>query len=403
MPRPRKNERVVCRYFVWLLSQRDGVWRADGRSNPINLGRHSLATRDRDDAQRMLDRLDLTIAVRHGLAEPDALGACGVQLLQLADGRRLYEAHAGRPGMVGGTRPSSQKRYRAVFDKFLAFAGGKGLTSWNQVTARVVEGYVSHLEAEGYAYSTRYLEATTIKQAVSFLVQQKHLPPECRICLPLRKPQGTGTYCWRPGEVRAILDHCRTSPGLRWLEWAFTALTYTGLRISELIALRWTDVDFENEMIRLVDESTSRRRGGRREVRTLKGGYGRSFPINEALMPVLRAIPPSKDGFVFHGPEGGRLKAAAVRRALIRDVLTPLAETFPTPEGEVGFADGRLHSFRHFFCSLCALRGTAQQVVMQWLGHRDSKMVQHYFHLHDNEARRQMKRITLSDDEAAGA
>ena len=220
--------------------------------------------------------------------------------------------------------------------------------------------------------------------------------------LSLKKPQGTDTYCWRPEEVRAILDHCRTTPGLQWLEWVFTALTYTGLRISELIALRWADIDFENEMIRLVDESTSRRRNGKREARTLKGGYGRSFPINDALLPVLKAIPRTPDGYVFHGSAGGRLHADKVRNALIRDVLTPLAEKFPTPEGEVGFADGRLHSFRHFFCSLCALRGIGQQVVMQWLGHRDSKMVQHYFHLHDAEARKQMKRITLSD-EAAGA
>jgi integrase len=79
-------------------------------------------------------------------------------------------------------------------------------------------------------------------------------------------------------------------------------------------------------------------------------------------------------------------------------VLTPLAERFPTPEGEAGFPQGRLHSFRHFFCSLCASRGVAQQVVIRWLGHKDSKMVEHYFTLHDEEARRQMRRIALSDD-----
>jgi len=402
MPRPRKNERIVCRYFVWLLSRRDGVWRADGRSNAINLGRHSLATRNRDDAQRMLEQLDLTMAVRHGLADAAALKTTDAKLLSLADGRKLYEAHVSRSRMTGGTRPSSQKRYRAVFDKFLAFAASKGLTSWNQVTARIVESYISHLEAEAYAYGTWYLEATTIKQAVGFLIEQKHLPPECRIVLSLKKPQGTDTYCWRLEEVLAILDHCRTMPGLQWLEWVFTALTYTGLRISELIALRWTDIDFENGMIHLVDESTSRRHRGDREVRTLKGGYGRSFPINDALLPVLNAIPRKPDGYVFHGSACGRLHADKVRNALIRDVLTPLAEKFPTPEGEVGFADGRLHSFRHFFCSLCALRGIGQQVVMQWLGHRDSKMVQHYFHLHDGVARKQMKRITLND-EATGA
>lgn len=403
MPKPRKNERVKCRYFTWLLSQRDGVWLADGRSNPISLGRQSLGTRDRGEALRLLEQLDLTMAVQHGLAEQAALQVARIELLSLAEGRKLYEAHNSRPRMTGGIKPSSQKRYRPVLDKFLSYADTRGLTSWNQVTAQILEKYITHLETEDYAYGTGYLEANTIKQVVSFLIQKNRLPPECRIVLPLKKPQGTDTYCWNAEEVRAILAHCSTTPGLLWLKWVFTALTYTGLRISELIALRWSDIDSENGMIRLVDESTSRRRGDKREARTLKGGYGRSFPINEALKPVLEAIPNKPHGFVFHGPEGGRLKADTVRRALIRDVLKPLAKKFPTPNGEIGFASGRLHSFRHFFCSLCAIRGIGQQVVMQWLGHRDSKMVQHYFHLHDAEARKQMQRIRLEDEDATGA
>jgi integrase len=99
------------------------------------------------------------------------------------------------------------------------------------------------------------------------------------------------------------------------------------------------------------------------------------------------------DGLVFHGPRGGRLKPDTVRQVLIRDVLTPLEKKFKREGGQVGFADGRLHSFRHFFCSTCANSGVPEQVVMAWLGHRDSAMVRHYYHLHDDEAQRQMERL----------
>ncbi len=30
---------------------------------------------------------------------------------------------------------------------------------------------------------------------------------------------------------------------------------------------------------------------------------------------------------------------------------------------------------------------------MDWLGHKDSNMVQHYYHLHDAESRQQMDRL----------
>ena len=40
-----------------------------------------------------------------------------------------------------------------------------------------------------------------------------------------------------------------------------------------------------------------------------------------------------------------------------------------------------------------------QQTVMPWLGHADSAMVRHYYHLHDTEARLHMsRRLALSPD-----
>ncbi len=80
-------------------------------------------------------------------------------------------------------------------------------------------------------------------------------------------------------------------------------------------------------------------------------------------MPILQGIPKHADGYVFHGPRGARLKADTVRNRLVRDVLAP---SFPTPKVETGFADGRLHSFRHFFGSLFAIDGASRQVVMQY-------------------------------------
>ena len=70
-------------------------------------------------------------------------------------------------------------------------------------------------------------------------------------------------------------------------------------------------------------------------------------------------------------------------------------------EEEIGFKDGRLHSFRHYFCSTCANSGVPEQVVMNWLGHRSSAMVRHYYHLHDDEAQRQMAKLKLIRDPEA--
>lgn len=70
------------------------------------------------------------------------------------------------------------------------------------------------------------------------------------------------------------------------------------------------------------------------------------------------------------------LKPDTVRTIRLRDVLTPLAKRVPLPEEELGFKDGRLHSFRHYFCSTCANGGEPETVVRKWLGHRAQSLRQ---------------------------
>src|SRR5262249_20666568 len=208
MPARRKKERIAGSHFLWLLGQRNGVYYADGRSNKLDAGRHSLGTKDYKEALETLKQLDLVRAVELGLADRAALKT-SPSLLSLEEGRRLYLAHVGRPALVGGARPVSVKRYRPVLDKFERFARAEGITSWNQVACRTLEAYAAHLDDEGYAYATEYLELTTLKQVIKWLVEAEHLPSSCLVRLPLTKPQGTTTYCWRTEEVAAMVQFCR--------------------------------------------------------------------------------------------------------------------------------------------------------------------------------------------------
>lgn len=395
MPTPRKNKRYIGNHFVWILTERSHVWWADGRSNSPNVGRHSLGTKDRTEAFRLVQQLDTAKAVEYGLAEPEIAVATAREELPLAVGRKLYEDHVGRSRLIGGARASTQKRYRPVLDKLAKFLNKRGIATWNGLTDAVLEAYLGHLEKCGLAYRTQYLEGNTIKAIVAFLIEKKELPAEARLTVKLKKPQGTDTYCWRTAEVLAILEHARGRPELRWLHDVLATLAYTGMRIGEVIALRWSNLDLSTDKIYLVDETASSRRGSQPR-QTLKGGQNRSFPIHPDLKPILEAIAKGSDGYVFRGPRLGRLKADTVRNIFIRDVLRPLAAEFPTPVGEIGFAHGRLHSFRHFFCSWCVNGGKPQQTVMAWLGHKDSKLVAHYYHLLDEESGRQMAGLTLS-------
>jgi integrase len=52
-----------------------------------------------------------------------------------------------------------------------------------------------------------------------------------------------------------MVERCGQDPELAWLGEVITALASTGMRISELASLRWSDIDLEANVIKLVDES----------------------------------------------------------------------------------------------------------------------------------------------------
>ena len=56
--------------------------------------------------------------------------------LPLADGIQIYRDHVGRSPVTGGAGKSTQKRYRAIFDKFQPFAADLGVRFWNDISVR---------------------------------------------------------------------------------------------------------------------------------------------------------------------------------------------------------------------------------------------------------------------------
>jgi len=395
MPKKRQKESVRGAYFVWLLGQRNDVWQADGRSNEPNVGRHSLGTKNRDEALQLVHELDTKQAVEFGLADASILKPEAAQLLPLEDGRRKYLDHVARPAVTGGATAGTTKRYTAIFDKFAQFAADNQIRFWQQVNNAVVQNYGRWLEDEDYAPATLYIELTTIKQAVKWMVEEGMLPTTNRLTLKLKKVQGTKTYCYSPEEVRAIIARCRGCDDLHWMADVVTALARTGLRIGELCALRWSNVDFERGVIHLRDTTGLVRKSERKAAQTTKSHRDRTFSIHGDLLPVLRRLHerPRPDQRVFHGPRGGRLKPDTVRNILQRDVLAALAEQFPGSDGRAGIIAGRVHSFRHFFASEAANANVSEQALMNWLGHQESRMIRHYYHLRDDESRRQMSKL----------
>lgn len=397
----KANPEIDCQYFSWTITLRDGVYQANRRGNSHQRRRHSLGTRDWNEAQVNLEKLDLYVAEKEGLITPQERASHG-QNPSIEAGWRLYLEHCDRPQVEGGVSPNTLKRYRAVRDHHLDFCRRHGIDGWAGFDKAQASKLGKERESRA-AYRTIYLELTTLKGVNRWLIEEKLLPETCRLRIRLQKPQGTSTYCYTTGEVQAMLAHCRHHEDLLWLHDVILALSHTGMRIGELVALRWEDIDLQSEFLYVVDERAVRHRHKMRDARTTKGKRSRAIPIHSRLKEVLEQMPRSDDGFVFHTKRGKRVSAKLVCDTLVQKVIHPLKPRFPSAKSEIGFADGRVHSFRHFFCSQCFIKGAGEGEIREWLGHAESKMVEHYRHLGADEAKRRMNSINFLGEDSGSS
>lgn len=390
----KNNNSISGRYFSWRLFRRDGVYYADGRGGKYDLGKHSLGSREREKALEKLRRLDEAKAIELGLA--DATPTVMPSTTTIGEGWRRYLEYGDSNHVMGGASEATIKLYGAVRDKHVKFCLKHGNEIWQAFDEQALRRYGNWL-AKDSADRTVYLELTLLKSINGWLINNKLLPAVAKLVLSLKKPQGTDTYCYSSGEVTTMVVHCRTKPKFVWLANVILGLAYTGTRISELAGLRWSDVNLDGGIIRIADERSSRRKQQAGTARTTKDKRSRTIPIHAELRELLVGLPRHADGFVFHAARGGRVRTRNVLEQFIQHVIEPLKTTFTTPAGEIGFEHGRLHSFRHFFCSQCFLGGASEGEIKEWLGHADSKMVEHYRHLRSEDAQRKMNQIRFLD------
>jgi integrase len=137
----------------------------------------------------------------------------------------------------------------------------------------------------------------------------------------------------------------------------------TGLRLGELRALRWQDIDLKAGRL-LVRKNIYRKVTG-----TPKGKRSREVPLNERAMEVLRLHRHLRGPLVFCKEDGSRLSEKMCQRAMER--LCRRAQVKGL----------QWHGLRHTFASHLVMRGVSLKTVQELLGHKDIKETEKYAHL----------------------
>jgi len=163
----------------------------------------------------------------------------------------------------------------------------------------------------------------------------------------LKEPPGRLSYL-KPEEFKALLTVCNDH--IRPI--IVTALN-TGMRKGELQKLKWTDIDFKNRKITVVES---------------KNNESRVVPINKTLHKELFPLSKrSKGEYVFSDKNG--LPYGDIKKSFLTALKKAKIEDF------------HFHDLRHTFGSYLVMQGVNLKTVQQIMGHKDIRMTMRYAHL----------------------
>jgi integrase len=158
------------------------------------------------------------------------------------------------------------------------------------------------------------------------------------------------------GEVLRLIDAAREP-----LKSIITFAAHTGMRKSEILGLKWEQINLETGFIYL---------------RETKNDEPREVPLNDTLTELLKRHRLSRfgKGYVFTWPTG-------------RPVLD-IRGSFEAACKKAGIEDFRFHDLRHTWASHMIMSGESMQTVMTLGGWKSTAMLQRYAHLAPDHLKR---------------
>jgi site-specific recombinase XerD len=244
------------------------------------------------------------------------------------------------------------------------------LTHPDQVGRHDLVDYFASLSRRGLSGVSRARKLAAIRGYFRFLVAEGLIATSPAATLPTPKQERGGKTYLAPEEYNRLLSYAGTDPR----DYAiFQVFLQTGLRVSELCALRCTDIDLRTRML---------------TVRSGKGMASRSIELEtksaKALRTYLDNRPDSLDDHLFLNRYGQPISERGVRKMVAKYLKA----------GDIR-KKASCHSLRHTFATQKAEHGVSPYQLQQWLGHRDLRTTQIYVHLGRRNARKAMEATSL--------
>lgn len=234
-----------------------------------------------------------------------------------------------------------------------------------QADVNLIRAYMAYLHEQQYSKATAARKLATLRSFYKFLVRRGHVETSPVAAIRTPKQEKTLPRFLSLEQINALLNCPETGDMLGARDRAILETLYSsGLRVSELVDLNLSDVDFLGEVLHV--------RGKGKKERLTPIGAGALQAIQRYL--TYRDADPRKGRFdqqaLFVNKHGQRLSTRSVRRKLDKYLLQAGLDPRISP-----------HTLRHTFATHMLNNGADLRVVQELLGHQSLSTTQVYTHL----------------------
>ncbi len=154
---------------------------------------------------------------------------------------------------------------------------------------------------------------------------------------------------------------------------AINLLLMTGARSGEILALRWSYIDFEQGLIHLPDSKTGRK----------------DLEMAAEVREILQSLPRDGGPWVLPGNKEGQH-------------LVNLFKPWSRIRERLNMTDVRIHDLRHTFASMSVAANISLPVIGGLMGHKSTATTQRYAHLMRDTGRQAANQVATDISKALG-
>ncbi len=263
-----------------------------------------------------------------------------------------------------GSSPHTVASYSRDLHRLAEYCVSQGTDHPGSVSPQLLRDFVYHLTDLGLAATSIRRQVSAIRTYYRFLMTEGHVDSDPTGQLEIPKAWRKLPEVLTVAEIERLLAAPNPDEPLAWRDRSLLEVAYaTGVRVSELVGLKMSDVWFDEGLVRVFG----------------KGSKERLVPIGRRALGAAaiygREVRPALDrgktqGRFFLNARGGPLSRVSAWGIIKRC-------------SEVAGIDKRVtpHTLRHTFATHLLEGGADLRAVQEMLGHADLSTTQLYTHV----------------------